>query len=224
MVAAIEHTEISEKVYRILKHMILNREFSGGQKLDLKDLSSRMKISRTPLKDALQRLLSEGLVVIKPRSGTIVTAITTADIVNIMEVRMMIELWCISLLDEKGMSILAEKLSVILKKSKKIIEAGEFSYDSFMELDIQFHMAIVMMNSNPKLMDMYASLNSFLYIFRILYFQNFDRSVNGQVEHESIYRHVRSFEKELVGQAIKQHIENSKKNMISIIEENGGSI
>ncbi|MBN8638206.1 MAG: GntR family transcriptional regulator, partial [Anaerolineae bacterium] len=64
---------LNDVVYHLLRERILTRGFVPGERLDLDDLATRLQISRTPLKDALNRLTVEGLIEIQPRRGTFVT-------------------------------------------------------------------------------------------------------------------------------------------------------
>lgn len=224
MVMEIEHTEISEKVYQIMKKMILNRDFAGGQKLELNLLANQMRISRTPLKDAVNRLVTEGLLEVKPRSGTFVSEITCDDIRHIMEMRMMIELWCLSRLDKGTVQHLSQQLNQIVQQAGQLLQSQEYNYEQFLELDVEFHQAIVRSSKNPKMMDMYLSLNSFLKISRIFYFKSYDHSQKGQKEHEEIAACVASFQIDQAKSMMEKHIENSKERMITLLEENGGAI
>jgi DNA-binding GntR family transcriptional regulator len=224
MVIPIEHTEITEKVYRVLKQMILNRDFVGGQKLNLNELSAKMQISRTPLKDAINRLVSEGLIEVKARSGTFVTKITADDIKHVMEMRAMIELWCIARLNGHMASVLADKLKPIVHESSKLLADTNFSYEGYVELDVAFHEAIVATSQNPKVLETYRSLNSFLKISRVFYFKSQERSQMGQWEHEEIVGCLERFELESAKTKLNEHIEKSKHIMIRLLEENGGSI
>jgi len=220
----IEHTELSEKVYQVLKKMILNREFVGGQKLDLNELSQQMKISRTPLKDAVNRLVAEGLMEVKPRSGTFVTQIRSDDIKHIMEMRLMIELWCVSSLGEQSVGMLAKQLRANIRRSGKLLAEADYSYEGFLEIDVEFHTAIVASAQNPKMMEVYKSLNSFLKISRVFYFKSYERSLLGQEEHEQIVTCLEEGNLDLSKEALKAHIESSRLVMVSLLEENGGSI
>src|SRR5699024_2026409 len=101
MIEQIKHIDLSNKVYDILKKMIFERQFSGGQKLDLNSLSKDMNISRTPLKDAINLLERDGLVEVYPRKGSYVKKLEVKDIVNMMEMRQMMEKWAIEHLSEK---------------------------------------------------------------------------------------------------------------------------
>lgn len=220
----IEHIEITEKVYRALKQMILNREFCGGQKLDLNILATQMKISRTPLKDAINRLVSDGLVEVKPRSGTFITQITSEDIRYIMELRIMTELWSLSKLTPESARILADSLKQNVELSRRTVELDPFSYEEFLDLDIGFHQKIVQVCDNPKIFEQYMSGNNFLKFARVFYFKSKERSFKGQMEHEEIHTHIGLFQLEEAKTQLLIHLENSMKTMIDLLEENGGSI
>ncbi len=220
----IEHTEITEKVYRVLKQMILNREFIGGEKLDLNTLATQMKISRTPLKDAINRLVTDGLVEVKPRSGTFITQITSEDIRYIMELRMMTELWSLSRLTPDSARKLADSLKQNIELSKRTVESEPFSYKEFLELDIGFHQKIVQACDNPKIFELYMSKNNFLKFARVFYFKSKERSFKGQTEHEEICTQIGLFQLEEAKSKLLNHLENSMQTMIDLLEENGGSI
>ena len=69
----INSPKISEVIYDILREKIVSHEIPQGERLDLYEIEKRLGVSRTPLKEALNRLEMEGLIQIFPRSGTYVT-------------------------------------------------------------------------------------------------------------------------------------------------------
>src|SRR5699024_8826471 len=127
--------DLSNKVYDILKKMIFERQFSGGQKLDLNSLSKDMNISRTPLKDAINLLERDGLVEVYPRKGSYVKKLEVKDIVNMMEMRQMMEKWAIEHLSEKDIVDVTNKLEQVLNKSRKVMQLEPFDYNTFLDLD-----------------------------------------------------------------------------------------
>ncbi|NOU88401.1 FCD domain-containing protein [Paenibacillus sp. LMG 31460] len=218
----LEHTELSEKVYHLLKKMILNREFIGGQRLDLNDLSQKMNISRTPLKDAVNRLVLEGLMEVKPRSGTFVTSLKKSDIEEVSEIRLMIEQWCVSHLTEFKAQKLVNTLEEILEDFKGTLAVTPFPFESFLELDIRFHNEIVQAADNHRMLEQYRSINSFLYAARIYFFQSYERSISGHDEHNAFVQALKRNDIKDACAKLEEHIKNSKINMIDHLTENGG--
>ncbi|WP_201305319.1 GntR family transcriptional regulator [Paenibacillus puerhi] len=83
----------------MLKESIIRRKFDPNQKLSIPELSDQMGVSRTPVRDALNRLEMEGLVKTVSKVGTFVVAITAEDVLNIMDTRLMLELWVVDKLE-----------------------------------------------------------------------------------------------------------------------------
>lgn len=224
MLKQIKHIELNERVYSTLKELILNRQFAGGQKLDLNQLSNEMQISRTPLKDAVNKLVADGLVEVRPRKGTYIVKIEPKDIKDLMEMREMIETWCVSKLSKQNAFDLANRLEKILTESKSLLNTKSFDYNTFLEQDMQFHKEIVFSNNNDFIKKQYKNMNSNMKISRVFYFESFERSTNGQNEHELIYLAVKKYNLEEASKYLKIHLNKSKEIMVNIIKENGGYI
>lgn len=221
----LDHIELNEKVYRLLKKMILNREFVGGQRLDLKDLSKKMNISRTPLKDAVNRLAAEGLIEVKSRSGTFVTSLTIRNITEIMEIRLMIENWCVSQLSKQDAKQLAKRLRGLLEKFSTTLNTKPFHYQDYLNFDVLYHSEIVQTNGNHLMLEKYKSLNCFLHFSRIYYYyQSFERSLTGYHEHEEFVDALEKYNLNDACTKLSEHLSYSKANMIHLLQENGGAL
>lgn len=222
----IERLDLNEQVYQILKDQILTRQFKGGERLDLNDLSEKMGVSKTPVKLAIHRLANDGLVEVVPRSGTYVIKLTSDLIGNVMDARIMIEKWCIERLSKEDSNQLVIQLEEIVSKAQRNLDSCNFSYQDFLKLDILFHKSFVSMNNNPVISNQYESLISFLSmaITRIFHFQNFDRSKEGLLEHNQIIEAIKSYNLLQAKKLLVKHLEQSKQHTISLIEQNGGTI
>lgn len=88
---ALEKTNLSEQAYRLLTERILNGKYPAGTRLTEEALAAEFGISRTPLREALRRLTTEGLLEALPKRGLRVTSPTEAEIAELFECRSMIE-------------------------------------------------------------------------------------------------------------------------------------
>ena len=86
-----------ETVYQAIRTKILTDIYPGGQKLSEIQLAREYEFSRTPIREILQRLQNDGLIVIKPKSGTYVKNETTKEFVELMQVRASLERLAFSL-------------------------------------------------------------------------------------------------------------------------------
>ncbi|MBM3580409.1 MAG: GntR family transcriptional regulator [Alphaproteobacteria bacterium] len=84
-------TSLSDKAYRQLEELIVTLRLAPGEVLSEAALAKKLKIGRTPIREALQRLAREGLVLILPRRGVLVSEINVKTQLRLIEVRREIE-------------------------------------------------------------------------------------------------------------------------------------
>jgi DNA-binding GntR family transcriptional regulator len=87
----VRHENLDQKVYQIIKDMIIERQLLPGEKIPQDKLASELGISRTPLVSALKYLEKEKLVEAKPRRGFFVRLFTKQEMVSIFELREVLE-------------------------------------------------------------------------------------------------------------------------------------
>ena len=79
--------QLDQRIYDALRQRILTRELAPGTPLAIRDLAGRLGVSVTPVRDALRRLQSDGLVQMRGRGETTVTRLGPADIDDIFDLR-----------------------------------------------------------------------------------------------------------------------------------------
>lgn len=82
---------LSDQAYRLIEELIVTEELAPGLVLSEASLSDRLKIGRTPVREALLRLAGEGLVTVLPRRGVMVSEFGVGDCLMLLEVRRAIE-------------------------------------------------------------------------------------------------------------------------------------
>lgn len=163
------NSTIIEKIYNILKKQIINLEFKFNQKLNVKEIAQQFGVSQTPIRDALNNLVKDELVVVKPRVGYFIIKFTKNDLCEIYEARKMIE--CFAL--ENSISMNNKKFKKYYEKALKIKDklSKYENYDEFNILDRNVHLSIIEESRNKQLIKIYFRIYSFVQIS-----QNFDRT------------------------------------------------
>lgn len=133
----VDHDSRSEAAYRILKEKIVTLELPPASLLNESDLMSELHLGRTPIREALQRLALENLVVILPRRGTIVADLNMSDLQKIFEMRLELEIYAVRLAAERATPAEVAEMEALLAKSDEIIRRGD--YHQLMQLDHQVH-------------------------------------------------------------------------------------
>ncbi len=131
----------AEAVYRDLKSEIMYLKLTPGQQINETETAERFGVSRTPVREAFRRLEIEGLIDIKPQSGTTVSLINIDEISDILYIREQLELAVIKEIGRLSESQIV-KLKVALLEEKRLIEAnleGNEVSKKFLELDNALH-------------------------------------------------------------------------------------
>ena len=92
---------IRERAYLHLKDLILVGEYKTGDRLKERELAEKLKISRTPIREALLRLESQGFVKTVPRKGVVVSKISTDDIIEVFTILSSLEVLAAKLATQK---------------------------------------------------------------------------------------------------------------------------
>ncbi len=223
----IDNSNLLDKTYMILKDLILRREFKPNQKLSIPEISSQLGVSRTPIRDALNRLEAEGLVKTVSKVGTFVNAIEIEDILDIIDTRLMLELWVV----EKLPAFPKEELLEKVKKLKNILDRAavfieQSTLESYLKSDynLQFHIEFIKMGNNKKNVDIYLEIMGyhFLAVEHSLFTKEMVTSAIDQ--HYSIVEALKQQNFAEVKASIKLHLDDSRERLIKRLQAHGGQI
>lgn len=156
---------ISQDLYRRLKAEIVGFRVATGTVLRENEVAERFGASRTPAREALRRLVQEGLLV---RSGRhyAVRRFTPADVRDLYEVREGLEKMAVSLAIERGTREELEGLGVHLADQEEAALAGDLA--TFSALDTRFHIAIATIGSNALLLEQMRMIHHQVMLVRVV--------------------------------------------------------
>jgi DNA-binding GntR family transcriptional regulator len=140
---------IADRAYHDLRNRIVTLRLAPGSVLREDELMPELGIGRTPLREAIKRLVLENLVAVEPRRGTSVTEVEAADIVHISEVRAELEGQAAELAATR---LDAEHRELVEQLRAELDALGATDQESLMRLDERVHLAIWEASLNPYLM------------------------------------------------------------------------
>ncbi|MHB1007293.1 MAG: GntR family transcriptional regulator [Chloroflexota bacterium] len=151
---------LSQQVYDELLGAIVERRLMPGERLMLDDLAAQLRVSRTPVREALSRLAMEGLVKPVGSRGMCVTALTATDLRNLSDLRLVCELHAV----EKGVGAVTEALAAHMEETARECSRLCRSTDpacrtAWAKKDRQFHSLIIGLADNPWLSELFDRLN-----------------------------------------------------------------
>lgn len=194
------HLEVADN----LRDMIVEGVLPPGQRISEGDLCDQFGISRTPMREALKVLASEGLVEIKPNRGTRVSEITLEDIDELFEAVSGIERLCGELATEKLTESNLEHLKTLHERMTNHFKSGQ-RHDYF-RLNQETHNLIVQLSGNSVLREIHANIMIKVRRARylaILSVKRWEESVN---EHAGILEAMEARDIDLVGKRIRDHV------------------
>jgi DNA-binding GntR family transcriptional regulator len=209
-----------EVAYKSLKSDIMKNKFIQGQKIVSRELVERYGISETPIKQALNRLVSEGLVESIPRKGMRVRRVKREDIENLFEIRYMIETFFIkNIISHVNKNpLVLEKFFSIIQKHENILQNMRDieDYDQFYILDSEFHRLYIQCAGNKKIVQIYDNLGTYSCMYFVYGKYNV---INGKEEHKLIYEALKGQNEDELKKCIELHIKNAKKKILEALEK-----
>lgn len=212
----IKYTSVSKDAYARLRESILNQELVPGEQLDIAELSKLLNVSPTPVKRALDRLDLEGLVRIVPRKGSFVAELNVKEIIEVFDIRRVLETWA----GESGIQHLTperlEKLCSLVAELEGLTEPGGTCRDylAYVKKDQMFHHLIIELCGNKKLMELYNHLDGHIQAARIYYLSSDQRAQEAQAEHQAILKALEAGDSVAFRKAIEAHLENAKSALL----------
>ncbi|NLJ89416.1 MAG: GntR family transcriptional regulator [Clostridiales bacterium] len=206
-----------DKVYDQIRKDIVMRKLLPNEKINMTELSKRYKVSETPVRLALNRLISENLIEYYPQIGMRVKSLSVETAMDTFNLRLMMELYFIEDIIQsfKINKSLADKLQQNFKEHlavAKSLTAGSSVEDYYKHYsyDKEFHELYIKGTGIPMLLELYNYTNPFTFVNYVYDLQSHERIVAGVLEHKDIIDALLSSDEELLRKSITKHIENSK--------------
>src|SRR5688572_17306652 len=138
----LDRTRASDSVFEVLRDSILTRVFRPGARLDVKAVATQLGVSPTPVKDAINRLAAEGLIDVRPRSGTFVAEISPQAVAETFEIRRALE--CLA-----AETLVPRLTPELIERFERLVDALELPVDDddsrrlHDENNVELHLLIV---------------------------------------------------------------------------------
>lgn len=207
---------LKQIAYNKIKDKIITCEYKPNSIIIEETLSSELKMSRTPIRDALVRLEQERLVKLIPKKGYSVAPLTYREITMVFEGRLLLEPYFIETYCTDIPAEVIKKMEYITKQYE--IDVTEHNLDKFFEDDDEFHKCIVSQCTNNYLLDAYQSLENQDRRFRTLSTTSIEqRQIDTIIEHKHIVSALKDNNIPLAAKMMRKHLENSRTSVFDLI-------
>ena len=211
---------ISDQIYGVLKERILLGKIASGERIIESNLAEDLKTSRTPVREAFQRLVQDGLVERVPQGGVRVTVITPRMIKEVFGIRAVLEVFAIELACDQVNGETVGKLKELARQARKLLsspEANQFEgLITLWKINTSFHETIYRSTGSEYLIKLIDQLNSLVRRFRFLSMRKTRKRAWDQ--HEMIVKYLEDKNKAALRELIKAHVEHAASDTLKALE------
>ncbi|MEK9522153.1 GntR family transcriptional regulator [Streptomyces venezuelae] len=198
---------LRERVYVELRERILEAEYPAGTRLVEREVADELRVSRVPVREAMQRLESEGLLSVQPRRGSVVADFGPEDAAYLFDVREHLEGLAARLAARHATPGGLRELERLLSGARRAAESGQVR--EAVSLNADFHRQIVELSGNPLLVDLMAPLDSRLRrLFRLTSARSDGEPMCGA--HERLHEAVRDGDEDGAEALARAHVADTR--------------
>lgn len=213
--AKIETTSLRDQAYEAIKERIIALDYRPGEYLNEARVCEDLGIGRTPVHQALDRLMLDGMVEVLPRKGVIVKPVSLDDVLNLIEVRMIHEPICARLAAERGSAEELAQIVGFVEQAEDLIVAHDLK--KLMIHDREFHQAISRAAHNPLLAEVISRVHDRILRFWFIALSDREQVRRVDNEHEQIGQAIAGRDGDRAEEAMRVHIESFRKRITTAI-------
>ncbi|MFG0359811.1 GntR family transcriptional regulator [Pseudomonas sp. zbq_11] len=208
------------QVYQLLRSAIVGLQYTPGDVLGEKDICEALGVSRTPVREAILRLVGEQMLVVRPNAGTYVSAIRLRDVLEGQLVRETLETRCVRLAARFFKPRYEDEFETLFLRKQKAYERMECN--EFYALDEAFHRLICECAGYAHLWQVMQGAMGPLDRVRRLAFpvqEHFDEVID---EHRQMYRAIRAHDEEGAERLMTLHVNSIFESLEHLVRDQRG--
>jgi len=213
----VRYRTASEHAFRTLKQWIIEGEIAPGTTIDQAEISARLGMSRMPIRTALERLDSEGLVMLVPHRGAVVTPTSVREMHDLYFVRHHLEGIATELAAEMLLEPELDEIAMILETIEAQVRSGDL--EAFLASNRAFHMAVYRGAHNVVLEREIAGLWDLSERYRRAYLQLPARAKESTAEHRQIYQLLQARRAREASEFMRKHNDKTMRVLVERFQQ-----
>jgi DNA-binding GntR family transcriptional regulator len=199
-----------------LRAMVLSGALAPGERLNEVAIAETLGTSRGPLREAIQRLASEGLLTVVSHKGAYVRTLTEQELRELYELRIAIESYAVRLGADRANADQHAQLRALLDRTRAVLDSGA---ESHYPPDLDMHRQLVSMAHNPALLRAMEETHARIHLARARSAFDPERARAAYDEHDRIAHHVISREGSKASQLLESHLRSSLDNAVQLLRQ-----
>jgi DNA-binding GntR family transcriptional regulator len=198
-----------DKIYALLEEKIITGQLRPNFKFVEHEIAASLKVSRSPLREALLRLENSGFIIRNENGKRIVQSYTRLDAIELYQLWEMIEGFGarISSLNSKDQDI--EKIEGVLSRMEKSLQ----DIDDYRELNVEFHTSITASCPNLRLNELHSKILKQIHWFTKMTLSDYMEPKISLREHRELFQLFSSRQADKLEQKVREHIQRAEKRL-----------
>lgn len=201
--------------YNALIDSIRSGQYRPGNRLREEEVSERLKVSRTPVREALRKLEADGIVEHKPRHGAVIRQLSHSEVVELYEMRIVLEKTAAEMAAQHGANAEFEALHDL----NQLINVERSNPSKAAAINQDFHRGLYLACRNRFLLEAARALNNSLLLLGPTTFTDEERVDEVVAQHQAIIDALQARDREGAGYAAAVHLQTSLRERLKSTQE-----
>jgi DNA-binding GntR family transcriptional regulator len=207
-----DHLSLSDRIFSIIENEILSGSMKPGARIVETELAANLRISKSPVREALRRLEGEGIVKLVPRIGYFVRSIDRKSIDDFFDVMLIIEPASARLSLKKKDEAISRRIDHFLHEME--LELTEKDHDAYLKLNDEYHEMFHKLTENEWIIKIAQMLSRQTKMLRSLSLYTGDRFVGSMKEHRLIADSYKRGDEQALIESVRNHQLMFKENIL----------
>ncbi|WP_454691803.1 GntR family transcriptional regulator [Achromobacter aloeverae] len=206
-----------DRAYDQVKVMAVSYRFKPGERINEPALARHLGISRTPLREALNRLNTEGLLTSSPGKGFFCRELDAREIYSLYEMRKIIETGAARLAVARADDAEIAALADFLERARP--GSSSLSTMALAELDETFHQRLMALSGNAEMLQVLRNINERIRFVRWIDIEQADKRRGVPHDHDAVVAALRARDADLCASVLEKHIDRRQEQISAYIRE-----
>ncbi|WP_135470835.1 GntR family transcriptional regulator [Crenalkalicoccus roseus] len=211
--------DTAARLYEVLRERVTAYRVPPGARLNEVEIARELGASRTPVREALNRLATEGLLSFEPNRGFRARELDTKEIFDLYEARRLLEVSGARLACERAPDASVEELRLFWEEVEGRCPTTASAAAGLVAADEEFHERLIALSGNAELPRLLRGLNARIHFVRWVDLDRVGRREGTYVEHRAILDALSRRDGEGCARLLAAHIERRREDIVEVVRE-----
>jgi len=207
------HGSRNESVYQAIRAAIERGELQPGQRVMELEIGERLGVSRTPVREALRRLETEGMLEVEPRTGLVVASLSRQAVMELYVMRELLEVAAAEMCARNATELEIVELGELVRREQHLGGDG----DELVRHNRRFHDAIHRGAHNRFLTKSLNAVNDSMWLLGPSQMRLAHRAAEAAREHAALFAAIRKRDPAAAAAAARLHVQNARKERMKML-------